>query len=126
MGLVGSAIADAVEALGSAGDFEEDGAETVAELPVAGQAAGDLSQQMGGQVRQVGPGQDEVFGVVDEQGRLRLRVAGSRPMKSSRGLVFQAAARSADRPQGSQLRGPAAGRRSRRGPAGRRRSSARD
>ena len=55
---VGGAIAGAVKARSFAERFEQDGADLVALLPVAGELSLEAGEQMGGQAGQANPGLD--------------------------------------------------------------------
>ncbi len=73
---VGGAVAGAVEARGLAEGLEQDGADAVALVPVAGELALEAGEQMGGQGGEADPGQDEVAGVIDDEGQVALAGGG--------------------------------------------------
>ncbi len=73
---VGGAIAGAVKARSFAERFEQDGADLVALLPVAGELSLEAGEQMGGQAGQADPGQDEIAGVIDDQRQVALAGGG--------------------------------------------------
>ena len=75
---VGAAVGGAVEARGFAEGFEQDGADGVSAVPVVGEAAFDLGEEVRGEVGDAYPGQDQEAGVVDHEGQVA-PAAKSRP-----------------------------------------------
>ena len=67
---VGGTVAGTAEAAGFAEGFEQDGAEAVAMEPVVGEGAGGEGEQVGGEVRDAGPGQDQEAGMIDDEGEV--------------------------------------------------------
>ena len=76
-GPVGGTVGGAVEAWAFAEGLEEDGPEGVALLPVVGEAACDASEEMGGEVGDADPGEDEEACVVDDAGEVALSGVGA-------------------------------------------------
>ena len=56
--------------------FEQDRANAVALVPVIGELPLEAGEQVGGQTGQADPGQDEIAGLVDNQGQVALSGGG--------------------------------------------------
>ena len=63
---VGSPLAGAAEARGFAEGFQQDGSDAVAAVPVGGQLPLAAGEQVGGEMGDADPGQDQEAGVVDD------------------------------------------------------------
>ncbi len=101
---VGGAIAGAAEARGFAEGFQQDGPEVVAAVPVGGQAAFDLGEQVRGKVRDTDLGQDQEAGMVDDPRQVALAHSGGPADKAVAGSGFQAAAPKPSRTRGRPSR----------------------
>ena len=90
---VGGAVAGAGKARGFAEGLQQDGADSVALAPVVGELSLEAGEQMGSQGRETDPGQDEIAGVIDDQGQVAL-AGGGLPADETvaGGRFFQAAA----------------------------------
>ena len=73
---VGGAVAGALEARSLAEGFQQDGADAVALVPVVRELSLEAGEQMGGQGGEADPGQDEIAGVIDNQGQVALAGGG--------------------------------------------------
>ena len=73
---VGGALAGALEARRFAERFQQHGTHAVALLPVVGELSLEAGEQVGGQRREPDPGQDEIAGVIDDQGQVALAGGG--------------------------------------------------
>ena len=67
---VGGAIAGALEARRFAERFQQNGTLAVALLPVVGELSLQAGEQVGRQRGETDPGQDEIAGVIDDQGQV--------------------------------------------------------
>ncbi len=102
---VGGAIAGAAEARGFAEGFQQDGAEVVAAVPVGGQAAFDLGEQVRGKVRDADPGQDQEASVIDDQRQVALAHGGGPADKAVAGSGFPGGGAEAEQGQGQAVAG---------------------
>ena len=73
---VGGSVAGALEASRVTEGLQEHGTLPVAVVPVQRQTPGRQGEQMGGQRGETNPGQDEIAGVIDDEGQVALAGGG--------------------------------------------------
>ena len=102
---VGGTVAGTAEAAGFAEGFEQDGAEAVAMEPVVGEGAGGEGEQVGGEVRDAGPGQDQEAGVIDDEGEVAQAGGGVPADEAVTGAHFPGGGREAEQGEGEAAGG---------------------
>ncbi len=100
---VGGSIAGAAEALRLAEGFQQHGTDAIALAPVVGKLAGGESEQVGGEIGHLDPGQDQIPGVIDEAGQVALAGGGVPADEAVAGGGFPGGGAEAEQGQGQAV-----------------------